>query len=390
MKKAISLVLMLLLLLSLSAALADEDLMLVRTGGSFTYARMADGTVWAWGDGGRGQLGSEKMAYVFINVPGAVGLDGKHIADIQCANASAYFLMDDGTVYATGFNDYGQLGVPGLGDMSGKPVKIPNLKNITRVACGFGQCLALDQDGHVWVWGRNGNGQLGNGATLNKTVPFMLDLEDIVDVQCGGAFSMALAANGDIWGWGDNEFYQLGAVSRGVDVFTPTKLPMSGQFVKIGCGGDVSFGIDADGTLWAWGRNDYYQMGTDACGSVSKVPMRVALPEGTKVEKIIAYNSHAACITTEGEYWLWGSSSYCQLGRNVSGGKDLPKRMFADHKVLDGGVGSLHTAVLLDDGTIWSCGSNYYGQLGFFYVQDSHIAEWKQAKVNLLTCVREK
>ena len=49
-----------------------------------------------------------------------------------------------------------------------------------------------------------------------------------------------------------------------------------------------------------------------------------------------------------------------------------------------------HIAVLLDDGTIWSCGSNYYGQLGFFYVQDSHIAEWKQAKVNLLTCVREK
>ena len=387
MKRILAFALLALVLAGAAGASAEARIM-VRAGGSFGYAVMQDGSVWSWGDGERGQLGSGKLKTIFLNVEGAVGLDGNHIVDIQCGNVAALFLMDDGTVYSCGYNDYGQQGFPGAGEIVSKPTLIPALERITQVACGFGQCLALDEDGHVWAWGRNSNGQVGNGKTKNVRQPIMLALEDIVSVQCGGEFCLALQADGTVWGWGDNEYYQLTDVSRKQDVPTPTKLNLPMTFVQIGCGGDCSFGIDENGVLWGWGRNDYHQLGTEEGGSLTKTPVRAALPEGARVARIIAYNSHVAALTDEGALWMWGSGSHGQLGNGAAHGSDLPYNAFPGQVVLDADVGSLHSSALLADGTIWSCGSNAYGQLGVMKKVDYVVVDWKKSNLNLIECTR--
>ena len=172
---------------------ANADLpLLIRAGGSFGYARSAEGTIWVWGDNGRGQLGIGNTARVRTPVPGAYGIDGNEVLDIACGNIAVLFLMKDGSVYTCGANNYGQQGQGDNQSFIKIPTHIPYLQNITKIACGFGQCLALDKDGHVWSWGRNSNGQIGNGTKKSQNQPVMLSLSNIVDIQCGGKFCMAM------------------------------------------------------------------------------------------------------------------------------------------------------------------------------------------------------
>ncbi len=373
------------LLLLVFAKAGAEDSMLVRAGGSFGFALSRDGTIWGWGDNARGQLGNGSNKRVYFPAPAAEGLDGSHVTDIQCGNVATLFLLDDGTVWTCGSNNYGQQGFEGAKNYVFRPERIDALKNIKKIACGFGQCLALDGDGHVWAWGRNSNGQIGNGGRRSVQVPVMLELEDIIDIQCGGKFSMAMAADGTIWGWGDNEFGQLGDASAYKNVLKPAKLSFSGSYTKIACGGDVAFGIDENGALWAWGRNDYFQLGTRAVGKKTRDAVRVALPEDAVVGEGFAYNSHTAAITDKGALWQWGGVFHGQVGNGRRPWRDVPSAACPESGVIGTAVGSLQSYVLLQDGTVMGCGCNEYGQTGAYRRMRYYVDLWKDTGLNLIT-----
>ncbi len=366
---------------------ANADLpLLIRAGGSFGYARSAEGTIWVWGDNGRGQLGTGNTARVRTPVPGAYGIDGNEVLDIACGNIAVLFLMKDGSVYTCGANNYGQQGQGDNQSFIKIPTHIPYLQNITKIACGFGQCLALDKDGHVWSWGRNSNGQIGNGTKKSQNQPVMLSLSNIVDIQCGGKFCMAMDSEGNIYGWGDNEFGQLLDASRGSNILSPTLLSISGLYTQIACGGDTAFGVDSEGILWAWGRNDYLQLGTVRAKGYSNVPLQVQFPESVVTKEIKAYNAHSAAISDDGGLWQWGSVYHGQMGIGKQPSRSVPIAASPESNVIDCAVGSLQSYVLLDDGTLLSAGCNEYSQTGAFkHRTDYYVLSWEDTGLNLNT-----
>lgn len=376
----------LLLALCLGGVSCAQAAGLVRAGGSFGIALDEQGGIWGWGDNASGQLGNGNNKRVYMPAPAAAGLDGTQVSDIQCGNVSTLFLMKDGTVYTCGNNNYGQQGFADAPSHVFEPAQIPGLSGIVKIACGFGQCLALDNQGRVWVWGRNSNGQLGTGDHKGVAEPVCLSLEKIVDVQCGGKFCMALDDEGAVWGFGDNEYGQLGDVSRHKDVLSPVKLSVGGRFTQIACGGDVSFGVDADGALWAWGRNDYWQLGTKEVRDQTDEPVRVALPQDVRVTRVFAYNSHTSALTDTGALWTWGGVFHGQVGNGKRPWRGLPTEACPESGVLDAAVGSLQSYILLEDGTVKGCGCNEYGQTGAFCKMRYYVPTWMNTGLNLASC----
>lgn len=381
-RKGFLLILMLLLTLTCTA-LAEP---LVRAGGSFGIAVDAQGGVWGWGDNANGQLGNGNNKRVYLPKAAAVGLDGTQVVDVQCGNVNTLFLMQDGTVYTCGYNNYGQQGLPEGGSHIFTPTQIPGLENIAQIACGFGQCLARTADGEVYAWGRNSNGQIGDGTRKSAKAPVKLGLTDIVDIQCGGKFCMALDKNGDIWGWGDNEYGQLVDASNYKNILTPVKLSISGRFTQLACGGDIGFGMDADGVLWAWGRNDYWQLGVDNVNKKTNVPVKVALPEGLKIKKVYAYNSHTSALTEDGGLWTWGGVYHGQVGNGKRPWRDIAHAACPESGVIDAAVGSLQSYILTADGVVYGNGCNEYGQVGAFHSMRYYVPNWMNTGLNLVDC----
>lgn len=385
MKKIIACLVMLTLLLS--CAQAEEAELRVRMGGSFGMGVDVNGVIWGWGDNRNGQLGLESRKIISRPVQVAQGIDGKDILDIQCGNVNTLFIMKDGTVYTCGSNAEGQQGIAAVKDRVLIPTQIPELKNIVQANCGFGHCLALDADGRVWAWGRNHVGQIGDGTRKNVLTPIMLGLENIVQVSCGGKYSMALDANGVVYGWGEGDYGQLGGQKRNYQV-EPQAIDLGGLKVKaISCGGDTAYFLCEDNTVWAMGRNDYWQLGRDDVGSSSTVPVQVKLPSALLIDRVIAYNSHAIVLTVDGQAWIWGIASSGQLGLGDRPSKSLP--VLSREHVADADAGSLACVLLQEDGTVVATGLNKYAQTGTLYKVYHMVAEWAANGVNLIQGVCE-
>lgn len=373
------------LLLPVAAVAEETPGVMIRMGGSFAFGVDAEGTIWAWGDNRVGQIGYERRSFIGEPVTGAQGLDGRELLDIQCGNENALFLMQSGEVYACGSNSHAQLGMEDGSSNSNVPRKIEGLKNIVQIDAGFGQGMALDSDGHVWGWGKNSTGQVGNGSRATVTMPEQLPLEGIVQIGCGGKYSMALDKDGVIWTWGENDYGQLGYKTRTGWCVTPTAVAIEGfKPVQIAAGGDTAYALDTEGHVWAWGRNELYQCGTDAVGSTNYDPVRVMIPDEVQIVRVIAYSSHTMALADNGDLWLWGNTDTGQRGVGKKTLKSLPSVVMQD--VADASVGSLACCLMKTDGSVWVTGYNKYGQCGVHYTTNRKgiLSEWTPNGLNLL------
>ena len=110
--------------------------------------------------------------------------------------------MSDGTVWAWGKNDNGQLG-DGTTEGKSVPVQIESLSGVIALAAGSYHSLALKGDGSVWAWGNNAHGQLGDGTTEGKSVPVQIEsLSGVIALAAGNSHSLALKDDGSVWAWG--------------------------------------------------------------------------------------------------------------------------------------------------------------------------------------------
>lgn len=224
-----------------------------------------DGRVWTWGDNAYGQLGQPDAGRALRPRPVA-GLDG-----VTAVSAAWHTLAvtRDGHVYAWGRNDLGQLGNGrcGIGEKSYEPVRVDGLEHIVAVAAGWDHSLALARDGQVYAWGCRSHGQLGDGVrktgepvTRPQAVP---GLTQIKMIAAGGQHSLALGNDGTVYAWGSNWNGQLGngKTGRGTHSATPQaavgpngKGALTGA-VSIAAGALHSVAVAADGTVYAWGYN---------------------------------------------------------------------------------------------------------------------------------------
>ena len=387
MMKRITVIIALMLLVSLLplAALGEDRPFLLTAGGSFAYCRDEQGTLTVYGDNQFGQLGKggikQSMKPAVFKSKNAE-IDPKHIRQIYAGCDYSFFLMDDGAIYGVGNNVYNPLLIGANKSRATTHVRIPlEDSTIVKMACGFGHVLALNEAGEVWAWGRNNDGQVGNGTTKKITAPQKLPLTGIVDIAAGGKFSLALDKDGALWGWGKNESHQL---SDGSQKYFPSPVRVEkGGFTPafIDAGGETVSVVDTEGRLWMWGRNDVMQIGTDTKGKTVLEPRLIEeLPAA--VTYVDSYNSQTFVILSDGSLWGWGNNRSGQLGlgKKTAGS---PVSMIWPSDVIHVTSFDVSMNCVLKDGTVLACGSNKFGQFGNAKVTDFHIPKLQENGMKL-------
>ena len=252
----------------------------VSTGINYTMAIKSDGSLWAWGDNRYGQLGdgTTENSLVPIKIMDNV----KQVSVGIAAGGGCYTMAvkSDGSLWAWGSNGYGQLG-DGTTKNSFAPIKI--MDNVAKISTGVYHAMAIKNDGSLWLWGRNANGRLGDGTTEDSHSPVKL-MDGVVQVSAGGYHSMAIKSDGSLWAWGFNNRGQLGDGTT-KDRYAPVKI--MDNVVQVSAGSNQTMAIKSDGSLWTWGNNDYGQLGdgtkTDR-NAPKKVMENVMLPGDATID----------------------------------------------------------------------------------------------------------
>ncbi len=181
----------------------------VAAGQFMTEALDTAGNVYAWGDGAMGELGDGKVineeSPIQVNVSGvtAIAAGGYHSLVISL-----------GSVFAYGYGGFGQLGNGGTGNASTRvKASLPNGVTATAVAAGLYHSMAVGNNGKLYSWGDNENGQLGNGTLTNSSTPVVVSMPAGVTptaIAGGAHHSFAIGSNGNLYGWGYNGLGELG------------------------------------------------------------------------------------------------------------------------------------------------------------------------------------
>ncbi|WP_028193652.1 Ig-like domain repeat protein [Salinispora pacifica] len=289
---------------------------------------VASDTVLTWGENVFGQLGdgttTDSSLPVDVDLPA-----GTAVTAIAGTDGNSFALTSTGTVLAWGENGSGELG-DGTNTDSTTPVdvKLPAGTTATAIATGTFHALALTSTGTVLAWGLNFFGELGDGTTLakNKPVPVNLPAGTTITAIAGGrGHSLALTSAGTVLAWGRNSQGQLGDGTN-TDSTTPVDvdLPPGTTITAIAGGGRHSLALTSTGTVLAWGQNSAGQLG-DGTNTDSTTPVDVDLPPGTTITAITAHDGdHSLALTSTGTILAWGRNSQGQLGDGTNTDRSTP------------------------------------------------------------------
>lgn len=277
----------------------------------FVLALLKDGTALSWGANTNGQLGNGTTTPQ--SFPSAVsGVDG---ASEIAAGVHFAYAVRNGRVLSWGDNAYGQLGngvtAAANGSPTTRPVAVQSLDKVKDIAAGCYHAVALREDGTVWTWGRNDQGQLGIGTSTDQNTPKKVQgLADIVAVTAGCHHGVALTAEGTVKAWGRGVDGQLGN-----DSTSGSRLPVDvlrlADVVEVFSGGYHNFAITDDGSVSGWGGNWAGQLGD---GSTTLRATPVPLPRLAGARFLAGGYNHSLAVLDDQSVLAWGDNSAGQLG----------------------------------------------------------------------------
>ena len=268
----------------------------------------------------------------------------------------------DGMLWAWGQNNHGQVGDGTTGAKS-TPVRIGTLSDRwIEVGAGSNFSFAIRNDGSLWAWGANNLGQLGDGTTLDRLAPVRVSPvgETWLYVDGGQNHSVGINGNNNVYIWGDNSYGQFGDGKSVAQSLTPRYFG-NNQWLKIVAGGDSTAAIYRDGTLWSFGKNDMGQLG-DGTKTERDEPVMIGLStdEWTDVDLGLTF----IVAIKEGELYGAGSNTFGQIG-----GSPYTERLSltrigtaSDWSRVKAGV--FTTLGIKTNRALWGLGYNQYGGLG--------------------------
>jgi len=170
-----------------------------------------------------------------------------------------------------------------------------------QVEVGAHHNLVLMNDGTVWAWGWNNFGQLGDGTTEDRLTPTrVIGLYNVVSISGGSHHSLAMKSDGTIWAWGDNRYGQLGDGTINANRLQPVQIPGLSDIAEISAGNFHSLALGLDGTAWAWGYNWFGQLGD---GTQTNRLQPVQIPGLSDIAEISAGNTHSLAMGSDGTVW---------------------------------------------------------------------------------------
>ncbi|PIA14479.1 nucleotide exchange factor for Gsp1p, localizes to the nucleus [Coemansia reversa NRRL 1564] len=349
------------------------------------------GTVFVFGNGDCGQLGlGDDMIERKKPFP-VTAIANEAMVDVVSGGLHTVALTAEGQLWSWGCNDQKALGRDG-DEFTAAPVEGLDGVRISRVACSDSATFALAEDGHVYAWGtfRSAEGIMGFSASvLVQERPTVINAfrEPIVDLCAGVDHALALSASGKVYAWGYGQQGQLGRLvmeRRRLHGLTPERLRLL-DVHHIGCGSYHSFAVTRSGTVYAWGLNNFHQLGlTPAEGGAEEIihePVAVSALKDAGIVKISGGEHHSIALAADGRLYAFGRSDSHQTGLPFS---TLPSDAApngdgaAVHKkaitaptlvnnlppVADFVCGSNHNIALTSDGKAYSWGYGEMLQLG--------------------------
>jgi len=296
-----------------------SGVMAVAAGMDHTLALKGDGTVWAWGNNANGQLGdgTTTQRSTPIQVSGLAG-----VRAIAAGYGHSVALKSDGIVWVWGNNANGQLG-DGTTLNSLVPQQVANMYGVTAIAAGNGHTIALTADGVAWAWGSNLYGQLGIGTTTDSPVPVPAGLPSVIAIAAGNGFTVALRndlTTLTVWTWGRNNNGQLGNGTT-TDSALPGMINSLSNVVAVAAGNDHGAALTSAGQVWTWGNNSNGQLGNGTT-TPSIIPIQVSSLSG--ITAIAAGNAGTVARRLDNTIWSWGSNLYGQLGDGTTTDRLVP------------------------------------------------------------------
>ena len=293
----------------------------VKAGCEHGLALKENGTVWAWGLGNHGQLGTGTDDSEYV--PTKVRIDAVKAISAGCDHNLV--LKENGTVWAWGDGQYGQLGNGNLGpgQYSNVPVKVADIgAGAKGIAAGNDFGLALMKNGTVRSWGYNGSGQLGNGTDTPRSEPGSVsNLSNVraIATDSSAAHVLALLESGRVKSWGDDEEGQLGNGIEGNEDYKPVAVVNLTGVRAIAAGDAHSLALLGSGGVKSWGDNYYGQLGNGNAGPGFERSAPGAVSGLTGVRSISGGREHSLAVLESGKVRSWGHNEFGQLGNGASG-----------------------------------------------------------------------
>ncbi|KAH1255297.1 Ultraviolet-B receptor UVR8 [Glycine max] len=349
--------------------------------------------LWGNGDYGRLGLGNLDSQWKPVVCP---AFRNKTLNAIACGGAHTLFLTEDGCVYATGLNDFGQLGVSESKHYSVEPLCVfGEEKKVVQISAGYNHSCAITVDGELYMWGKNTSGQLGLGKRAPNIVPLPTKVEYLKGINIkmaalGSEHSVAISDGGAAFSWGIGVSGRLGhghessvlGFFKSYSEYTPrlikdlegikrlkemsdatkpsliSELPSSKE---VACGGYHTCVLTNSGELYTWGSNENGCLGIGS-SDVIHLPEKVQGPFlKSSVSQVSCGWKHTAAIS-EGRVFTWGwggsNGTFSEVGHSSSGqlghGSDVdyinPTRVCfgEDVKALQVSCGFNHTGAILE------------------------------------------
>lgn len=355
-----------------NSSFSNSGFVRIAAGYSSGLALKSDGSLWSWGANSNGQLGRTVTADA--TAPGHIG--SAHWRAIAIGGSFCHAVQDNGYLYGWGKNDQGQVGDK---TTTVRPAPVPITaagNNWLTVSDGDKFGVAMKADGTVYTWGNNVAGQLGNGRFTNSTYPHLIDPATCWGyhgvrpgmLSAGRYHGLAVKSDGTLWAWGFNEFGRTGIAGASLTdiVTTPTALgtPTTSYWISVSSSPNHNLAVKADGTLWGWGANYDGQLAENTSTSQRLIPTQITAAGGGW--EAVAANGRGTSfgLKTNGTLYTWGWNGWgASANGSIVSGFAL-KQVGVGKKWISISCGDDHALALTDDGELWAWGANNNGQIG--------------------------
>lgn len=330
----------------------------IAAGGWHTCVKYTDQSIRCTGLNNQGEVGNN--SYISVSEL-ALAIGTVNPVALLNGNEHTCTFVGDGRMQCWGTNYTGQLGDGTMGGFAMVPQFVHNITNALQAYTGGFHTCAMLPDRTIQCWGRNQDGQIGNGdSTTDVPLPVAVaGLGPVADLTAGGYHNCALMLDGSVRCWGRNVRGQVGDGTQ-ISPVTQPHVVNGLTAAALSLGGYHSCALLADATVKCWGESDYGQVGSP--GPFSNVPVTVAGLSG-----VVALNSgfrHTCATLADGSVRCWGQNDWGQLGDRTTASSSTPVVVqgIVGPQQIAGGWG--HTCALMPDTSVWCWGENEYGQVG--------------------------
>lgn len=227
-------------------------------------------------------------------------------------------VKEAGSLWAWGDNLVGTLGqgTASTATSRSSPTQVGALTTWSSGHTAYQTMFALKADSTLWGWGRN---TIGDGTSNFRSSPVQIGGAEWAKVNTGQGHTLAIKTAGSLWSWGYRTYYATGQGIGSGTQLTPAQIGVLTTWAEVTAGKQSSLAIKTDGTLWAWGNNDFGQLGLNSTTATAVVTQVGGLSTWAKVSSGAGNSGgHTLAVKTDGTLWAWGNSLDGRIDNNYN------------------------------------------------------------------------